>query len=182
MKHWYCRTGIAAATILLTGAVLLLPGGSGIWLAAGPLQASPSESPAASSLPLSERKQAARALYERRCQSCHEQDGTGSLLRARVPQTPDFTNDRWQGMRSDPELIVSILEGKGTRMPSFRSRLSEEQAQTIVEHAIRSFAPHREMRGAARVGDFGRQFHQLEQELANLQKQFRDLSESAKQP
>jgi mono/diheme cytochrome c family protein len=182
MKPWCPRTGMVAGTIVLTGMVLLLPGGGGIWLAAGPLQASSSESPAATSLPLTERKQAARALYERRCQSCHEEDGTGSLLRARVPQTPDFTNDRWQAMRSDPELIVSILEGKGARMPGFRSRLSEEQAQTIVELAIRSFAPHRELRGAARAGDFGRQFHQLEQELANLQRQFRDLSETAKQP
>jgi uncharacterized membrane protein len=71
---------------------------------------------------------------------CHGADGTGSQVRDRLPETPDFTDASWQGRRSDAQLLASILDGKGKEMPPARGKLSEEQARSLVAY-IRAFAP-----------------------------------------
>ena len=43
-----------------------------------------------------EKQQAARALYKRRCASCHSEDGTGSDARDTTPEIPDCRNRRWR--------------------------------------------------------------------------------------
>jgi mono/diheme cytochrome c family protein len=129
--------------------------------------------------PSSEQLHAARQLFQRRCAGCHDSDGSGGVLRGSVPLVPDFTNSRWQQRRRDEQLVVSILEGKGSRMPSFHGRVSEEGAQDLVS-LIRTFDPTYDPAAAARsavtASEFSRRFRELDQEMEELKKQFRELS------
>jgi uncharacterized membrane protein len=60
-------------------------------------------------------------------------------VRRRQPELPDFRDTTWQARRRDAQLLASILDGKGTRMPPWRDELSEEQARGLVAY-VRSFA------------------------------------------
>jgi mono/diheme cytochrome c family protein len=126
-----------------------------------------------------ERLQAARRFFERRCSSCHDDDGTGGALRRAVPQIPDFTSRGWQARRSDAQLVVSILEGKGARMPAFHGKIDEDGAQDLVS-LIRTFDPTYDPAAARRQPlsgeEFEQRFRQLEVELEELKKQFREVS------
>jgi mono/diheme cytochrome c family protein/uncharacterized membrane protein len=79
-------------------------------------------------------------LFRKRCVKCHEADGTGKKARERLPEIPDFTTPSWQARRGDPNLLASILDGKGEEMPAWRGKFSEEQARSLVTY-VRAFAP-----------------------------------------
>jgi mono/diheme cytochrome c family protein len=120
----------------------------------------------------------AARLYRRYCQRCHGGDGTGQRSADGIP---DFTRRDWQKQRDDAELLVSILDGKGTGMPAFQDRLSEAQASGLVAH-IRAFTPTPSTtmaKGSSspRVSgsDFAAQFRQLQEEFDDLQQQLREL-------
>ncbi len=76
--------------------------------------------------------------YQKNCQKCHGPDGTGKPVRNRLPDIPDFTDGKWQAGRSDIQLRVSIQEGRGTAMPGFEGKLTDEQMRAVVAH-IRAF-------------------------------------------
>jgi mono/diheme cytochrome c family protein/uncharacterized membrane protein len=89
-------------------------------------------------------KSQARALFEKHCAKCHGKDGTGSEARDSLPKIPNFTDASWQRKSKDAQLLASILEGKGAKgeeMPSWRGKVSEEQARGLVSY-VRSFAPN----------------------------------------
>lgn len=117
----------------------------------------------------------ASALFEQRCARCHDADGTGSGLRGNLPALPNFANMHWQQQRSDVQLVVSILEGKGTQMPPFADRLTRANARSLVRH-IRTLAPQ-EMVGvpAAETHDLDVRFRELQEQFERLRKQFYDL-------
>jgi uncharacterized membrane protein len=81
-----------------------------------------------------------RALFQQHCVKCHGPDGTGSNARHRQPELPNFTDPAWQARRSDAQLLASILDGKGKDMPSWRGKISAEQARGLVAD-VRAFAP-----------------------------------------
>jgi cytochrome c6 len=116
-------------------------------------------------------------LYRRHCQRCHGADGSGGAAGKRLSDLPDFTDRRWQEQRSDAQLLVSILDGKGAGMPAYRDKLDDEQAQSLVA-LVRSFAgvTAESPPNGAGADNFDRRFRQLQQELDDLQKQFRELS------
>ena len=58
-----------------------------------------------------------------------------------MPWIPDFASPVWQQRRSDPERTTTILEGKGTAMPTFRGKLNEGQLRDLLAH-LRMFAPN----------------------------------------
>jgi mono/diheme cytochrome c family protein len=82
------------------------------------------------------------ALYRRDCRRCHGDDGKG-LKRDRLGEIPDFTDSDWQASRGDADLQVSILEGKGTHMPAFSDRISEDEARQLASHVRGLGAPHK---------------------------------------
>jgi mono/diheme cytochrome c family protein len=129
---------------------------------------------------LPQRDQSNRAgnrLYQRFCARCHGADGRGTGMRENLPAIPDFTLDAWQERRSDAQLVVSVLLGKGTGMPPFRDKVNRDQARDLVAF-VRAFAPS-QMRPAGTPSDpFEARFQQLEQEFENLRKQSRALSSS----
>jgi mono/diheme cytochrome c family protein len=167
-------------TLGFPGLLILLGLGAGCLagLTAAQAQAGRSAASVSSGAP-AERLQAARRFFERRCSSCHDDDGTGGALRQALPQIPDFTSGGWQARRSDAQLAVSILEGKGTRMPAFHGKIDEDKAEDLVS-LIRTFDPTYDPAAARRQPlngeEFDRRFRQLETEMEQLKKQFRQAS------
>src|SRR5206468_2525607 len=103
------------------------------------------------------------ALYRRHCASCHGQDGRGSTGRESRLEIPDFTRSAWQEQRSDPELLVSILDGKGTGMPPWSGKLSEGQARGLVAE-VRAFAPTKSKSEGGSPTDFDKDYRRLQKE------------------
>ena len=173
-------------TVGFPGVLILLGLGAGCLagLTAAQAPAGGSAAPVSSG-PRAERLQAARQFFERRCSSCHDDDGTGGALRQVLPQIPDFTSGGWQARRSDAQLVVSILEGKGTRMPAFHGKIDEDKAGDLVS-LIRTFDPTYDPAAARRqplnAEEFDRRFRQLETEMEQLKKQFREASASPGKP
>jgi cytochrome c oxidase cbb3-type subunit 3 len=76
--------------------------------------------------------------YRKLCQVCHGADGRGTPMKQAMPAIPDFTNATWQEGRTNPELLISITDGKGAQMPAFSDRLNNDQAHDLVS-LIRAF-------------------------------------------
>jgi len=81
-----------------------------------------------------------------------------------MPTIPDFTRRAWQEGRRDPQLIISILDGKGVEMPPFRDKLTRAQVGELVAF-IRGFEPSQAKRVRTAPTDFETQFKQLEEEF-----------------
>jgi mono/diheme cytochrome c family protein/uncharacterized membrane protein len=76
-------------------------------------------------------------LFRQHCQRCHGADGTGRSSRARLPGIPDFTDPSWQKRQTDAQLLSRVLDGKGSKMPAFREKISEQQARELIAHVRR---------------------------------------------
>jgi mono/diheme cytochrome c family protein len=123
--------------------------------------------------------EAGRGLFQRFCIACHEIDGRGSRMREQVPSIPDFTSPVWQARRSNAQIITTILEGKGTNMPSLRGKLDERQVRNILAH-LRTFAPMPPAATAEPLTDFKQRFEELKRELDDLKQQYRGISTESK--
>jgi len=150
-------------------------------VAAKPVTSSSSEpktqppvSPAVSA-EVGQRVRAGAVIFRQYCIVCHGPDGTGSIMRANLPPIPDFNNPNWQLEHSDPQLLVSILEGKGTLMPANRGRITEDQARDLVAY-VRAFGPA-ELRVSTPTAqsDFEQRFNALQQQWETLEKQLNAL-------
>jgi cbb3-type cytochrome c oxidase subunit III len=109
-------------------------------------------------------------IFRQYCIVCHGADGTGSLLRAQMPPIPDFTNSTWQLQHTDPKLVVSIMDGKGTLMPANRGRITDAQARDLVAY-LRSFGPRTlQKKGPVSESEFEKSFRELEQRWNELEK------------
>jgi mono/diheme cytochrome c family protein len=120
----------------------------------------------------------AKALYQELCQRCHAANGKGEPSAKGVP---DFTNRAWQEQRSDVQMVVSILEGKGTEMVGFRSQLNRAKAKDLVAY-VRAFTPARPSTlekkpatGAAPSQDFDEYMKHLQKELQETERQQKEL-------
>jgi mono/diheme cytochrome c family protein len=107
-----------------------------------------------------------------------------------MPTIPNFTSLSWQQSRSNPQLAVSILEGKNRLMPANRGVVSDSQAADLVAY-VRRFGPARPSpvgSGTTSPGpagtvpllagstDFNVQFNRLVKEWDDLDRQLRELS------
>ena len=79
--------------------------------------------------------------YNRYCIRCHGIDGRGVWD---IPDVPDFTDPRWQGSRSDAQIVNILMEGRGAVMPMFRGTLTLEEAWAMA-HYLRTFVPGSEV-------------------------------------
>jgi mono/diheme cytochrome c family protein/uncharacterized membrane protein len=124
---------------------------------------------------------AVREIFRQHCVKCHKADGTGGQTGSGQAVSPNFTVPSWQARRSDAQLLVSILDGKGDEMPPWRGKFSQEQARGLVVY-VRSFAPttgksaHREPEDHA-PARFDERFRRLLGEFQALEEQSRKLSE-----
>jgi mono/diheme cytochrome c family protein len=116
--------------------------------------------------------------FLRTCATCHGSDGRGGEMRGSLPSIPDFTAGAWQVARNDPQLLVSVLEGRGTGMPPFRDKLSRDQARELVAF-IRSLGPSQPHATRSSSDDFEARFQQLLTEFEDLRRRSRALSDEA---
>jgi mono/diheme cytochrome c family protein len=115
------------------------------------------------------------SIFRQFCFVCHGVDGTGTLMRPSMPPIPDFTSPAFQQERSDAQLLVSILDGKGTLMPANRGRVTDEQAGDLVAY-VRSFGPKTlAAKPQASDAEFQEAYRQLEEQWNELQKELQKI-------
>jgi quinol-cytochrome oxidoreductase complex cytochrome b subunit len=131
--------------------------------------------PSAPSADTAERMRVATGLYRQYCLICHGTDGKGREMKASMPAIPDFSSRAFQQVTSNPQLVVGILDGKGTLMPAFRGRVTDEQARDLAAY-LRAFGPAPPATVEAPAGDFEQRFRELQGQWNELQKQLQDLS------
>jgi mono/diheme cytochrome c family protein len=139
----------------------------------GPKAAPPPVSPPSTD-EIASRTRMATALYRQYCLICHGMAGNGNEMRASMPAIPDFTSRDWQTRAGTPQLVNSILDGKGTLMPAFRGRVNDEQARDLAAY-IRAFGPAPAPPSEAPASDFERRFRELQDQWNELQKQLEAL-------
>jgi len=124
---------------------------------------------------LAERLRGAGVLFREYCIICHGPDGMGmAAMRPALPSLPDFTKPAFRDQHSDAQLLISILDGKGTLMPANRGRLTEAQARDMVAF-VRAFAPPSSGSIALSPNEFQTQFEQLQQQWEALERDIRAL-------
>ena len=97
-------------------------------------------------------KRVVAGLFNRYCIRCHGVDGRGVWD---IPDVPDFTNVRWQALRSDAQRGTIIIEGRGAVMPPFRGALTLEEAWRSAATCTRSCRARR-FRAGSESTDFPR--------------------------
>ena len=87
-----------------------------------------------------ERIEAGRKIYfgDGLCVTCHSKDGTGVTLPGHSPR--DFTDSKWQKLRTDGELMWVLKNGSpGTGMPvRVGPDINEEDGWNVIQY-IRTF-------------------------------------------
>jgi ubiquinol-cytochrome c reductase cytochrome b subunit len=84
------------------------------------------------------------ALFRDFCMACHGVDGRAAVIRAAMPEIPDFTDRKWRSSRSDAELLHSILEGKGKFMLPMKGKVGASGAKELVAY-VNEFANGRQV-------------------------------------
>jgi mono/diheme cytochrome c family protein len=120
------------------------------------------------------------SIFRQYCFVCHGLDGKGNGMRPVLPPIPDFTNPAFHQEHSDSQLLVSILDGKGTLMPANRGRVTEDQARSLVVF-VRTFGPFNQQfavqAGGTANADFDKKFLQLQQQWSELEKELQKIGE-----
>lgn len=75
--------------------------------------------------------QDAAALYKSKCQVCHGADGKGTPAGQKMG-VKDFHSPEVQ-KQTDAELIKITKEGKGTKMPKYEGKLTDDQIKDLVK-------------------------------------------------
>jgi mono/diheme cytochrome c family protein len=114
-------------------------------------------------------------FYNNNCLACHGPDGRGTAIRAAMPLIPDFTSRNWQMSHDNPQLAVSILEGKSALMPPWRGKIDPALAQDLVGF-VRTFGPADLVLANRPTSEFGTRLRQLRQQIQELDRQTRALS------
>jgi ubiquinol-cytochrome c reductase cytochrome b subunit len=137
--------------------------------------------PARPSAAMARRMRVATGLFRNYCLVCHGAKGTGTEIKRSMPTLPDFTRREWQEGVNDPQLMASVLNGKGAWMPAFRGRLSDRQASDLVAY-VRAFGPRRPEREETPATEFEKRFRELQEEWNELEKQLKELSRAPSKP
>jgi mono/diheme cytochrome c family protein len=127
---------------------------------------------------VADRLRRAGVAFREYCIVCHGVDGTGAAaLRVTMPMLPDFTKPAFRDQHSDTQLLISILDGKGTLMPANRGRINEAQARDLVAY-VRAFAPAGAATTVSAPNEFQQQFEQLQRQWEALEREIRALKKT----
>jgi mono/diheme cytochrome c family protein len=125
--------------------------------------------------------EAARGRYRQLCARCHDGDFSGREWRQAGRRIPDFTSGPWHESHTDAQLVASILEGKGARMPAFAHALTDEQAREMVA-LIRQVSPGRTPAPEAAPTDFAIRYATLRDQLEALRKEYKEVGKASPKP
>ncbi len=80
-----------------------------------------------------------RAFFQQNCVRCHGADGSAHGPDGRKLKGFDFTNAARMANQTDAEMVRTIRKGLffGWRMPSFKGKLSQQDAQAMVQEVLR---------------------------------------------
>lgn len=78
------------------------------------------------------------ALFKAKCAACHAADGSGSGPMGKQLGVSDLGSDAVQ-KQTDAQLTDSITNGKGTKMPAYKGKLTDDQIKGLVGF-VRSLA------------------------------------------
>ncbi len=115
------------------------------------------------------------SIFRQFCIVCHGPDGTGSVMRASLPPIPNFTDADFQRTHTDAQLLVSVLDGKGTLMPANRGRVTEAEARDLVAY-VRSFGPPAVRAAQLAPSEFQERFNALQAQWDLLNKELQAVS------
>lgn len=73
------------------------------------------------------------SVYKAKCAACHAPDGSGSSATGKALGVPDLRSDATQ-KQTDAQLIDSITNGKGKKMPAYEGKLSDDQIKDLVAY------------------------------------------------
>jgi mono/diheme cytochrome c family protein len=121
-----------------------------------------------------------RTVFKMRCTKCHGSQGKGDEMRDVLPEIPDFTNAHWQKRRTVAELTVSILDGKGKKMPAFADSLTKEEARELAVFVGTLSKAEPADALAPETDELQRRFYELKREFERLRKQFDELDSRMK--
>jgi mono/diheme cytochrome c family protein len=86
-----------------------------------------------------------KTFYLERCAICHGPDGSGRDANGLRLGGRNLTDVRWLAKQEEPNLVASILRGRGA-MPGFRRQLSEAEGHRMVVDIIHSLATRKRSR------------------------------------
>ena len=131
---------------------------------------------------VADRLRRAGVVFREYCIVCHGADGTGApAMRVPLPMLPDFTKHAFRDQHSDTQLLIGILDGKGTLMPANRGRINESQARDLVSY-VRAFAPSGAAAAMTGPSEFQQQFEQLQRQWEALEREIRALKKTPATP
>jgi len=114
-------------------------------------------------------------LFRMNCAVCHGPDGKGvAQVRIAMAALPDFTSRAFQSSRDSAQLSISILDGKGTLMPPWRSKLTPDQARDLVSY-VRNFGPADLLANEAAPSEFGNRYRSLKKQWDDLERQLSSI-------
>jgi mono/diheme cytochrome c family protein len=142
-------------------------------------------SPAGNPAAVAEKIRAAGSLFGTLCIACHGPDGRGTLVRVAMPPIPDFTSRDWQASRTSSQLRTSILEGKGTLMIPWNTRLTADQARELVLYVRNIGGPdllaaefQAEAPAVQSLAEFDNKMRSLRQQFDEVEKQLQTLPQA----
>lgn len=81
-------------------------------------------------------------IWRKKCASCHGADGTGRTRFAEGRPFADLTDGRWKRGSDRASLRRLVADGDpASTMPPFAGRLTPEEIDAVVDHALRLAAP-----------------------------------------
>ncbi len=82
-----------------------------------------------------------RTLFQNNCARCHGAEGTGGLpVFEGGPSPRNFHDHKFHDERTDEQIRMTIVNGKGAGMPPFGSAFNDAQLHALVAH-VRSLDP-----------------------------------------
>lgn len=129
---------LISGPLVVAGLAFLISMGFGATPREENSRARPDQAPALSLA--AERTAAVKEVYTKYCLACHGHDGKGTEVKKAMPNLPDFTSRKWQDEVSNVQIKVTILEGKGTLMPPFRDKVTDDENAGLTAY-IRDIAP-----------------------------------------
>ncbi len=81
-----------------------------------------------------------REIFFKHCKACHGDKGDGKTFAANVlnPPPKNFTSEKSKKELTEKRMIKSVAEGrKGTAMMPWKSRLSQQEIQAVVNYIMK---------------------------------------------